>query len=111
MTAQLPGFGSAEPTGVRRQWSAQMDVGMVVLPLLECRDEPVRFFAAKAALFSSVRIEACNEQSWLGIEPQAELAEHVQLAEYEVGAESSGDLLQRNVRGSEQGIQPPAVVG
>ena len=104
MTSQLPGFGSAEPTGIRRHWSVQMDVGMVFLPLLECGDEPVCFFAAKAALFSSVRIEACNEQAWLGIEPQAELAEHVQLAEYKVGAECSGDLLQWNMRGSEQGV-------
>ena len=110
MTSQLPGLGSAEPTGVRRQWSAQMDVGMVVLPLLERRDEPVRFFAAKAALFSRVRIEACNEQAWLWIEPPAELAEYIQLAEYEVGAECSGDLLQWNMRGSEQGVQSPAVV-
>ena len=81
MRSQLPGFGSAEPTGVGRQWSAQMDVGMIFLPLLECRDEPVAFFPAKAALFASVGIEASNEQAWVGIESQTERAEHVQLAD------------------------------
>ena len=110
MTSLLPGLGSAEPAGVRGQRPAQIDVGMVVLPLVECGDEPVGFFAAQAALFSSMGIEASNEQARVGIEPQTELAEHVQLVEYEVGGECSGNLLQWNVRCGEKGVQPPAVV-
>ena len=81
MTSFLPGLGSTEPAGVRGQRPAQIDVGIVVLPLVECGDEPVDFFPAKAALFSSMGIKASNEQAWIGIEPQTERAEHVQLAD------------------------------
>ena len=78
---------------------------------MKCGDEPVAFFLAKAALFSSVGIEASNEQAWVGIESQTERAEHVQFAEDELGAECRVNLLQRNMRCGEKGVQPPSMVG
>ena len=110
MITLLPGLGSAEPACVRRQWSTEMNLGMVVLPLLECGDEPVCFFAAQAALFPSVGIETSDEQAWLGIEPQAKLAEYVQFAQHEVGGEGSWNVLKWYVCCGEKGVQPPAMV-
>ena len=83
---------------------------MVVLPLVECGDEPVCFFAAQAALFPSVGIETRDEQAWIGIESQAELAEHIQFAQYEVGGECSGNVLKWDVRCGQEGVQSPAMV-
>ena len=73
--------------------------------------QPVRLFRSQASVFAGMGIEACHDQMWRWPEALAKRKQHRQFVFHNRRIQGLRHLIQWQMRGRQQGVEPPAGVG